>query len=282
MAPTPPRPRPPPPPRRARPPGVAATATLGRPPSSGATRPALRSGEGGSSGFVHSSFRMPWCHPPQTSRSDRRRPRTSASVVLRAPRAACVGPLWFLTVRVSTDPCSTSPQGRHGHLNLCLPPGAPQGGRRVAHAAPPGGRRGRPPVSARQGPPIRSARRGRALSCDDGCFARGTPKPCVAQQARLRRLPSHPRRVASQQHPPPPRRLPRFGLCTAWRSNDRVRAAEHRVSAAPVPASGGPPPRRLSAVLFLGAWPRAEVTCAVWAAPRPGPSGPPQRQLLCR
>lgn len=41
-----------------------------------------------------------------------------------------------------------------------------------------------------------------------------------------------------------------FGLCTAWRSNDRLRAAEHRVVdvAGPQGAAG----RRLSAVLFMG------------------------------
>ena len=41
-----------------------------------------------------------------------------------------------------------------------------------------------------------------------------------------------------------------FGLCTAWRSNDRIRAAEHRVG--DVTRGGTGSPRRLSAVLFMG------------------------------
>eukprot|EP00887_Chlorella_sp_A99_P008017 scaffold12.g8017.t1 len=60
------------------------------------------------------------------------------------------------------------------------------------------------------------------------------------------------------------RRLPRlapgcavllFGLCTAWRSNDRVPAAEHRVADAPALLAGaaeGLSRRRVSAVLFVG------------------------------
>ena len=43
-----------------------------------------------------------------------------------------------------------------------------------------------------------------------------------------------------------------FGLCTAWRSNDRVRAAEHRVADAAAAGPDGTSPRRLSAVLFMG------------------------------
>lgn len=44
-----------------------------------------------------------------------------------------------------------------------------------------------------------------------------------------------------------------FGLCTAWRSNDRLKAAEHRVAEDPsLPAVGGVAPRTLSAVLFMG------------------------------
>jgi hypothetical protein len=43
-----------------------------------------------------------------------------------------------------------------------------------------------------------------------------------------------------------------FGLCTAWRSNDRIRAAEHRVADAAASGAKGTSPRRLSAVLFMG------------------------------
>ncbi|KAI7837221.1 hypothetical protein COHA_008947 [Chlorella ohadii] len=54
------------------------------------------------------------------------------------------------------------------------------------------------------------------------------------------------------------RRLPRpspgtavllFGICTAWRSNERIPAAEHRVADAPAATASH---RRLSAVLFVG------------------------------
>lgn len=45
-----------------------------------------------------------------------------------------------------------------------------------------------------------------------------------------------------------------FGICTAWRSNDRVPAAQHRVADEPALLAGaaGVTPRRLSAVLFMG------------------------------
>ncbi|KAL4458113.1 hypothetical protein ABPG75_012978 [Micractinium tetrahymenae] len=45
-----------------------------------------------------------------------------------------------------------------------------------------------------------------------------------------------------------------FGICTAWRSNDRIPAAEHRVADDPALLGGaaGVTPRRLSAVLFVG------------------------------
>lgn len=45
-----------------------------------------------------------------------------------------------------------------------------------------------------------------------------------------------------------------FGICTAWRSNDRIPAAEHRVADEPALLAGaaGVTPRRLSAVLFMG------------------------------
>lgn len=42
-----------------------------------------------------------------------------------------------------------------------------------------------------------------------------------------------------------------FGLCSAWRSNDRVPAAKHRVAATPGAAAM---PHRLSAVLFVDTW----------------------------
>jgi len=41
-----------------------------------------------------------------------------------------------------------------------------------------------------------------------------------------------------------------FGICTAWRSNERIPAAEHRVADAPAATASH---RRLSAVLFVGA-----------------------------
>eukprot|EP00775_Hariotina_reticulata_P012393 gene12393-12528_t len=50
---------------------------------------------------------------------------------------------------------------------------------------------------------------------------------------------------------PPSSAVLMFGLCTAWRSNDRIRAAEHRVGDAAA-GPGGVSPRRLSAVLFMG------------------------------
>jgi len=49
---------------------------------------------------------------------------------------------------------------------------------------------------------------------------------------------------------PPTSAVLLFGLCTAWRSNDRIRAAEHRVVDVMVGPDGSP--RRLSAVLFMG------------------------------
>lgn len=66
--------------------------------------------------------------------------------------------------------------------------------------------------------------------------------------------PSLPHRVGGEW-----RRLPRpspgtavllFGICTAWRSNERIPAAEHRVADAPAAAASQ---RRMSAVLFVGA-----------------------------
>ncbi|PSC73078.1 2OG-Fe(II) oxygenase family [Micractinium conductrix] len=55
-----------------------------------------------------------------------------------------------------------------------------------------------------------------------------------------------------------------FGLCTAWRSNDRIRAAEHRVADDPaLLGSGGVSPRRLSAVLFVGLCDSAELAPAL-------------------
>lgn len=51
---------------------------------------------------------------------------------------------------------------------------------------------------------------------------------------------------------PPTSAVLLFGLCTAWRSNDRLRAAEHRVTDAAASGLEGTSPRRLSAVLFMG------------------------------
>jgi len=50
-----------------------------------------------------------------------------------------------------------------------------------------------------------------------------------------------------------------FGICTAWRSNDRINAVKHRVVNQPSDVDG-PVKRRLSAVLFVG--PKEEETLA--------------------
>ncbi|KAL4432798.1 hypothetical protein ABPG77_008124 [Micractinium sp. CCAP 211/92] len=58
-----------------------------------------------------------------------------------------------------------------------------------------------------------------------------------------------------------------FGICTAWRSNDRIPAAEHRVADAPALLAGaaGVTPRRLSVVLFMGLCDSATLAPALLA-----------------
>ena len=71
-------------------------------------------------------------------------------------------------------------------------------------------------------------------------------------------LPPHMHRVGDTWHVlpalPPTSAVLLFGLCTAWRSNDRLRAAEHRMADAAAGGPAGTSRRRLSAVLFLGMW----------------------------